>query len=108
MCTPKNLEHFHLLHCGPVDVAGGVLPLLSPEVHDQLLCFVGVEGEVIFQAPLCQGPHLLPVGRLIIVSTRVAMQSWVNREYTISIHAKKKEASCKIYCHTPLTKTIPK
>ena len=48
----EDLEAFHLLHCVPVDVDGGVLPLLSPEVHDQLLCFV--EGKVIFLAPFRQ------------------------------------------------------
>ena len=31
----EELEAFHLLHCGPVDVDGGVLSLLSPEFHDQ-------------------------------------------------------------------------
>ena len=30
-----------LLHCGPVDMDGGMLLLLSPEVHNQLLRFVG-------------------------------------------------------------------
>ena len=39
----KELEGFHLLHCGPVDVDKGVLPLLFPEVYDQLLCFVDIE-----------------------------------------------------------------
>ena len=39
----EELEAFHLLHCGPVDVDRGVLPLLFLEVHDQLLCFVDVE-----------------------------------------------------------------
>jgi hypothetical protein len=34
MCTQRNF-------C-PVDVDRGVLPLLFPEVHDQLLCFVDV------------------------------------------------------------------
>ena len=47
----EELEAFHLLHCGPIDVDGGVLPLLSPEVHNQLLRFVDVKGEVIFLAP---------------------------------------------------------
>ena len=36
----EELEAFHLLNCGPVDVDMGVLPLLFPEVHNQLLCFV--------------------------------------------------------------------
>ena len=44
-----------------------MLPLLSADVHDQLLLFVDVEGEVIFLAPFHQGPHLLPLGCLIIV-----------------------------------------
>jgi hypothetical protein len=51
-------------------VDGGVLPLLSPEVHDQLLRFVDLEGEVIFLAPLRQGPHLLPVSCLVIVGNK--------------------------------------
>ena len=60
----EELEAFHPLHCGPVDVDGVMLTLLSPEVHDLLFCFI--EGEVIFLAPLCQGSHLLPVGCLVI------------------------------------------
>ena len=36
----EELEVFHALYCSPVDVDGGVLSLLSSEVHDQLLCFV--------------------------------------------------------------------
>ena len=60
----EEFEAFHLLQYGPVNVDGGVLPLLS--VHDQLLCFVDVEGEVIFLASHRQGPHLLPVGYLVI------------------------------------------
>ena len=43
---------------------GGVLNLPSDEVHNQLLHFVNIEGEVIFL--LCQGPHL-PVGCLDVV-----------------------------------------
>ena len=50
-------EHFHLLHCGPMDVDRGGLPLLSEE-HNRLVCFVDVEGEVIFLAPVRQGAHL--------------------------------------------------
>ena len=48
----------------------GVLPLLSPEVHDQFLHFVNVEGEVIFLAPLCQGPYLPKVGYIVIVGNQ--------------------------------------
>jgi hypothetical protein len=45
MCTLRNLK---LLTCGPVDVDRSLLSLLFPEVHDQLLNFVKVEGEIIF------------------------------------------------------------
>ena len=38
----EELEAFYLLHCGPVDVDRVVLPLLFPEVHDQLLCIVDI------------------------------------------------------------------
>jgi hypothetical protein len=48
----------------------GVLPLLFPEVHDQRLNFVDVEGEVIYLASLCQGPHFLPVGCFVIVGNQ--------------------------------------
>ena len=41
----------------------------SPEVHNKLLHFVDVEGEVIFLAPLRQGSHLLPVGCFIVVGS---------------------------------------
>ena len=64
----EELEAFHLLHCVPVDVDGGVLTLLSPEVHDQLLHFVDIVGEGIFLAPILQGPHLL--GCLVIVGNQ--------------------------------------
>ena len=39
----EKLEAFHLLHCGPIDVDGGMLPLLFPEVHDHLHSFVDIE-----------------------------------------------------------------
>ena len=56
----EKLEDAHILHCGPIDVDRGVLPLLFPEVLDQLR-FVDVEGEVISLPTLHQGPHVLPV-----------------------------------------------
>ena len=62
----SELETFPLLHCVPVDVDRGVLPLLFPEVQAHLLCFVDVECEVIFLTPHSEGPHLLPVGCLIV------------------------------------------
>ena len=61
---------FHLLHCGPVDVDRGLLPLLFPEGHRQLLHFVDMEGKVIFLAPLHQGPHLLPEGCFVVVGNQ--------------------------------------
>ena len=39
----SDLSAFHLPHCGHVDVDRGVLLLLFPGGHDQLLCFVDVE-----------------------------------------------------------------
>jgi hypothetical protein len=39
----EELEAFHLLCCGPINVDKGVLPLLFPDIHDQLVCFVDVE-----------------------------------------------------------------
>ena len=66
----EELKAFYLLHHGPIDVEGGVLSLLFPEVHNQLLRFVDVEGEVIFLVPLRQGPHLFPLGCLVIVDNQ--------------------------------------
>ena len=62
----EELEAFQLLNCGPEDVDRGVLPLLVPEVHNQLLSFV--EGEVTwYHTP---SPDLLPVGCLIVVGNQ--------------------------------------
>ena len=69
-CTQRNLKLLTLSAAGSVAVDGGVLSLLSSVVHDQLLHFVDMEGEVIFLARLRQGPHLLPVGRLIVVGNQ--------------------------------------
>ena len=63
----EEFESFHLLHSGPIDADKGVFPLLFP---DQLLCFVDVEGNFSFLAPLRQSPHLLPSGCLIIVGNQ--------------------------------------
>ena len=38
----EELEAFHLLHCHPIDVDTGLLPLPFPEVHNLLFCFVDV------------------------------------------------------------------
>jgi hypothetical protein len=63
----KELKTYYPLHYCPVDVDRGVLPLLFPEVHNNLLCFVDVECDVIFLTLHSEGPHLLTVGRLVIV-----------------------------------------
>ena len=39
----KELKTYYPLHYCPIDVDSGVLPLLFPEVHNHLLCFVDVE-----------------------------------------------------------------
>ena len=66
----EELKTFRLLHYCLVNVDRGVLPLLFPEVHDHLLCFVDIELEVIFLTPHSEGPHLLPVGRLVVVGNQ--------------------------------------
>ena len=66
------------IHYYPVDVDRGVLPLLFPEVHNHLLCFVDVECEVIFLTPPSEGPHLLPVGRLVVVGKHTSAVSSAN------------------------------
>ena len=44
--------------------------LVPPEVHNPLLCFVDVEGEVVYLAPPRQSAYLLPVGCLVIVGNQ--------------------------------------
>ena len=39
----ENLEAFHLLHCGAINVDKCMFPLLFSAVHDQLLYFVDIE-----------------------------------------------------------------
>jgi hypothetical protein len=51
MWTPRNLN----------------LSTPSPVVHDKLLGFADVEGEVVVLAPHCQVSDLLPIGCLIAV-----------------------------------------
>ena len=64
----EELKTLHPLHYCPVNVDRGLLPLLFPEVHNHLLCFVDIEREVIFLTPHSKGSHLLPVGRLVQLS----------------------------------------
>ena len=61
----EDLKTYYTLHYCPADVDRGV-----PEVHNHLLCFVDVECEVIFLTPHSEGPHLLPVGCLVIVGNQ--------------------------------------
>ena len=63
----KELEALNLLHCSPVDENGGVLGLLSPVVHNHLLCLDHFEGEVVVLAPHGQASDLLPIGYLVVV-----------------------------------------
>ena len=69
MCMARNLKLFTFSTAGLSNMDGGVFPLLSL-VHNQLLHFVDINGKVIFLAPLPQGPHLLPLGCLVIVGNQ--------------------------------------
>ena len=55
----EELEAFHLFHCGPVNVDRRLHPLLYPEVHVQLLCFVDVE-RGYYPDPTLPGPSPPP------------------------------------------------
>lgn len=68
MCMLRKIKLFTLSSAQSTWL--GVCSLLFSEVHNLLLCFVDVEGEVIFLAPLYQGPHLLPEGGLDIVGNQ--------------------------------------
>ena len=68
MSTPKELEALDPLHHSLIDVNGGVIGHPFPVVHNQLLCFADVEGEVVVLAPHCQVSDLLDIGCLIVVS----------------------------------------
>ena len=92
----KELETIAPLHYSTVDVNGGLSGPSFPEVHNKLLCFAHIEGEVVVLAPHCQFSDHLPIGRLIVGGDQAvvasanlvmvleswsATQSWVNREY---------------------------
>ena len=62
----KELEALNLL---PVDGNGGVRSPPFPVVHNHLLCFDHIEGEVVVIAPHGQVSDLLPIGCLVIVSS---------------------------------------
>ena len=62
----EELKTSHLLRYCPVNVDRGLFPLLFPEVHDHLLCFVDIECEVIFLTPHSEGPHLIPTGCFVV------------------------------------------
>ena len=59
-----SLLHHTVCGGGPFQMVNDVYS----KDHDQLLCFV--EGEVVFLAPLRQGPHFLPVGCLVVVGNQ--------------------------------------
>jgi hypothetical protein len=47
MCAPRTLKL-------STDEDGGVSSLVPPEVHNQLLCFANVEGNVVYLPQSCQ------------------------------------------------------
>ena len=64
--TPKleTLDHFYFI---PTDVDRGMFSFTLPEVDDNLLRFVDIEGDIIVAAPVHQILYLIPVLCLIIV-----------------------------------------
>ena len=65
MWTPRN--PLNPLHYSPVDVNGGLFGPPFPVLHDQLICLVHTEGEVVVLAPHCQFSDLIPIVRLTVV-----------------------------------------
>ena len=65
--TPKNLrlDPFYFV---PVDVDRGMFSFTLPEVDDNLLRFVDIEGEIIVATPVHQILYLIPVLCLVIES----------------------------------------
>ena len=57
--TPVQRRHLH------IDVDRGMFSFMLPEVDDNLLCFVDIEGEIIV-APVHQIRYLIPVLCLIL------------------------------------------
>ncbi|XP_062902339.1 uncharacterized protein LOC134345510 isoform X8 [Mobula hypostoma] len=49
------------------DVNRGESDSIPPVIHNQLLCFCDIEGDIVFLTPLCQGDDFLSVGCLIII-----------------------------------------
>ena len=45
--------------------------LVTPEVHNQLLCFADIKGEVVYLAPHHPSVYIFPVGRLVVVGDQV-------------------------------------
>lgn len=65
----KELEAGHTLHCNSVDADVGVCRApRPPEVHNNLLGFLGVKYQALVSAPHDQVPYLIPVGRLVVTS----------------------------------------
>ena len=85
----KELETLDPLHYSLIDFNGGLFGPPFPVVHDHLLCLAHIEGEVVVLAPHGQVSDLLfidclvVVGDQIVLESRLATQSWVNREYSV-------------------------
>ena len=62
----KVIDHFH---SSPVDEDGDVSSLVPPVFH-KVLCFVNIEGEVVYLAPRRQSAYLLPIVCLISVGNQ--------------------------------------
>ena len=60
----EELKTFYLLHCCPVNVYRGVFPLLSTIIYFVLLTLSE------WLTPHSDGPHLLPVGCLVVVGNQ--------------------------------------
>lgn len=45
--------------------------MLSPEVHDNLLCLLHFQVKIVFLAPRSQAAHLIPVDRVIIDASEI-------------------------------------
>ena len=77
---PQELVTGDTLDSHSIDVDGVVrASRLLPEVHDELLCYSGVEEQVIFGAPCGQVLDLLPIGSLIIVTDETNHRSVVRK-----------------------------
>ena len=63
----QKLEALDTFYFVPIDVDRGMFSPMLPEVDDNLLCFVDIEGEIFVVTPVHQILYLIPVLCLIIV-----------------------------------------